>query len=180
MTLDIVPPAEGTDLPEVTPEQRAENNRRMAQEDSIRNAYVATFVTEEQGVAFARKYAMDAESVSRLLVASRGNHQTLTDFLSVAAKEKNAELALSLLRLVSDKDLRDVTPEVLEDHFRHSVAGYCGEYYYSSILNPRIANEMLTPYKEFFQKAVSANEVAVFHNKLMQILHLWKSRRSYP
>lgn len=172
LTLDIVPPAEGTDLPEVTPEQRAENNRRMAQEDSIRNAYVATFVTEEQGVAFARKYAMDAESVSRLLVASRGNHQTLTDFLSVAAKEKNAELALSLLRLVSDKDLRDVTPEVLEDHFRHSVAGYCGEYYYSSILNPRIANEMLTPYKEFFQKAVSANEVE-HYRKNPQALVAW-------
>lgn len=35
-------------LPEVTPEQRAENDRRMMQEDSIRNAYVATFPTAEQ------------------------------------------------------------------------------------------------------------------------------------
>lgn len=94
LTLDIVPPAEGTDLPEVTPEQRAENNRRMAQEDSIRNAYVATFVTEEQGVAFARKYAMDAESVSRLLVASRGNHQTLTDFLRLLPKRRMQSLHL--------------------------------------------------------------------------------------
>ena len=41
LDLDIVPPAEETRLPEVTPEQRAENNRRMAQEDSIRNAYVS-------------------------------------------------------------------------------------------------------------------------------------------
>ena len=47
LPLVIVPPAEGANLPEVTPEQRTENDRRMAQEDSIRNAYVATFITEE-------------------------------------------------------------------------------------------------------------------------------------
>ncbi|MCZ4238159.1 hypothetical protein O4H25_15070, partial [Staphylococcus equorum] len=39
---DLVPPVENTFLPEVTPEQRAANTLRMAQEDSIRNAYVAT------------------------------------------------------------------------------------------------------------------------------------------
>ena len=46
--IDIVPPVENPILPEVTPEQRAENDRRMMQEDSIRNAYVATFPTAEQ------------------------------------------------------------------------------------------------------------------------------------
>ena len=54
LPLDIVPPAEGANLPEVTPEQRTENDRRMAQEDSIRNAYVATFITEEQARTFAK------------------------------------------------------------------------------------------------------------------------------
>ena len=41
LPIDLVPPVEGANIPEVTPEQRAENDRRMAQEDSIRNAYVA-------------------------------------------------------------------------------------------------------------------------------------------
>ena len=45
LDMDIIPPMEGANMPEVTPEQRAENNRRMALEDSIRNAYVATFLT---------------------------------------------------------------------------------------------------------------------------------------
>ena len=40
--MDIVPPSETANLPEVTPEQRAENDRRLAQEDSIRNAYTAS------------------------------------------------------------------------------------------------------------------------------------------
>ena len=39
LDMDIIPPVEGANMPEVTPEQRAENNRRMALEDSIRNAY---------------------------------------------------------------------------------------------------------------------------------------------
>ena len=37
LDMDIIPPVEGANMPEVTPEQRAENNRRMALEDSIRN-----------------------------------------------------------------------------------------------------------------------------------------------
>ncbi len=43
LALDIVPPAEHVNPVTVTPEQRAENTRRMAMEDSIRNAYTATF-----------------------------------------------------------------------------------------------------------------------------------------
>ena len=62
LELDIVPPAEGANMPEVTPEQRAENDRRMAIEDSIRNAYVATFITEKE----ARKYARRGELCTRL------------------------------------------------------------------------------------------------------------------
>ena len=40
LDMDIIPPVEGANMPEVTPEQRAENNRRMALEDSIRNAFI--------------------------------------------------------------------------------------------------------------------------------------------
>lgn len=53
-TLHIVPPAEKANLPEVTEAQRKENTLRMAQEDSIRNAYVASFPTEEKAKAFAQ------------------------------------------------------------------------------------------------------------------------------
>ncbi|WP_289645579.1 transglutaminase domain-containing protein, partial [uncultured Muribaculum sp.] len=43
--LDIVPPVQAVALPEVTPEQARENDRRKAQEDSLRGAYMATFFT---------------------------------------------------------------------------------------------------------------------------------------
>ena len=45
--LDIVPPPVSGQLPLVTPEQRAENNRRSAYEDSIRHAYEATMPVED-------------------------------------------------------------------------------------------------------------------------------------
>lgn len=169
--LDIVPPPEGANLPEVTKEQRAENDRRMAQEDSIRNAYVATFITEAQAGAFASKHQLDPARTTRLLIASRGNHQTLTDFLERAAKEGKSGLALHLLDEISAKDLRDVTQEVLDDHFTYSLADYCGEHF-SEVLNPRVANEMITPYKKYFQEVVPAADAAAYR-KNPQALVAW-------
>lgn len=170
--LDLVPPAEGANLPTVTPEQRAENDRRMAKEDSIRNSYVATFISEAKVGAFAREHQLDSARIARLLIASRGNHSTLTDFLASAAKNRKSGLAISLLNVISAKDLRDVTPEVLNDHFAYSSADGCGEYCVSAVLNPRVANEMLTPYKHFFQEVIPAADAEAYR-KNPQTLVAW-------
>ena len=151
---DIVPPPEKANLPAVTDEQRAENIRRMAQEDSIRNAYVATFVDEAKAKAFAEKENIDAQIAAKLLIGSRGNYQTIEDFLSQAS-DKNA--AIDLLQRISAKDLRDVSGDVLTDHFTNSIKcdGVDEETFSQYVRNPRVANEMITPYKAFFQKAIS-------------------------
>lgn len=169
--LDILPPAEGANLPEVTKEQRAENDRRMAQEDSIRNAYVATFITEVQAGAFAREHQLDSVRTTRLLIASRGNYQTLIDFLASASKEGKSDLAFRLLDVISAKDLRDVTANVLNDHFTYSSAEHCGELS-AAVLNPRVANEMITPYKKYFQDVISTAEAADYR-KNPQALVAW-------
>ena len=62
LEFDIVPPPLSAKLPEVTDEQRALNDRRKAQEDSIRQAYEATMPVE----------------------AWRGNHRTIQQFLDEA------------------------------------------------------------------------------------------------
>ena len=151
---DIVPPPEKANLPAVTDEQRAENTRRMAQEDSIRNAYVATFIDEAKAKAFAEKENIDAQIAAKLLIGSRGNYQTIEDFLSQAS-DKNA--AIDLLQRISAKDLRDVSGDVLTDHFTNSIKcdGVDEETFSQYVRNPRVANEMITPYKAFFQKAIS-------------------------
>ena len=80
LDLDITPPVEGANLPEVTPEQRAENDLRLAKEDSIPNAYVATMLTEERAktalASFQQEGIADTEQFAKMLVASRGNYQT--------------------------------------------------------------------------------------------------------
>lgn len=140
--LEIVPPTERNTIPSMTEEQRLHNQLRLAQEDSIRNAYEATFATDDE-----------------LLIASRGNHQTIRDFLAQATDQ---EKALALLHVITEKDLRDVPMEVLMDHYSNGSKGSRGSKgisdseYIAYQLNPRVLNEKLTPYRQYFMKEVPA------------------------
>lgn len=167
LPMDIVPPVEGANLPEVTPEQRAENDRRMAKEDSIRNAYVATMMTDEQAKEWVEGLYGNAlqpealkDKLAAFLVASRGNHNTLKTFLSKVRKENEPTsdlLAISLLESISAKDLRDVTLDVLNDHFNNTLSGgnIDTDLANRALLNPRIENEMLTPYKKVLHEVIA-------------------------
>lgn len=153
--LDIVPPVQAVALPEVTPEQARENDRRKAQEDSLRGAYMATFFTPERGAGFARSVGLDTAAVAKVLVDSRGNHDVVTQFLSEVSTA-DRERALRLLQVVSDKDRRDITLDVLRDHLATPVID--SKLYDEYVMNPRVANEMLTPYKAFFRKVIPADK----------------------
>ena len=126
--IDIVPPPENVVLPEVTPGQRAENDRRFAYEDSLRHAYMDTFVKE--GDPF--------------LVGAMGNHEVIGKFLSDHPDTRAREILAGLSR----KDLHDITPEVLEDAYNAS----------GSIVLQRVSNEFLVPYKQYFLEHLSADE----------------------
>ena len=158
LDMDIIPPVEGANMPEVTPEQRAENNRRMALEDSIRNAYVATFMTDESARNFAKEYQLDEDAVAKLLVASRGNYETIRDFMARLRSDKSKKGGIDLLQQISAKDLRDVSSEVLIDHMMNSHLCANADYFRRFVRNPRVSNEMITPYKGFFEKAVPEQE----------------------
>lgn len=155
---DIVPPPEGANIPKVTPEQRAENNRRLTYEDSVRNAYVATFMNKEKAHAFTTKNGL-SEAADQYLVASRGNWSTLCNFLLTAQKKKVEQKAIDLLSVISDKDLRDISTAVLNDNLYNTPQEITDTVLFNKcILNPRVGNEMLTPYKKFFREAISKSE----------------------
>lgn len=156
--IDIVPPSEKPNIPAVTAEQRAENTRRFDKEDAIRHAYIATFPKETDIKAFAEKYGYTTEQISRYLVASRGNHRTLFDCLKKASEKGVKERALQLLSTLSAKDYRDIPAEVLDDHLYLS-ASYADV---AKVLAPRVANEMLTPYRSFFLKEIPEADAAKF------------------
>lgn len=166
LDLDIVPPAEGVNLPEVTPEQRKENDLRLAKEDSIRNAYVATMMTEERAKNALAKFNLsneDKEKMVKMLVASRGNYRTLLAFMELATVDKKEEFALALLQQLSAKDWRDVQLIDLMDYLIETPDFQkLGVQASAELVNPRVENEMLTAYRCFFNSAFPQKEVESF------------------
>ena len=140
LDMEIVPPVERNTVPDLTEAQKAANAVRLAYEDSLRNAYVATFDTS-----------------SPLMVKTRGNHAEIRGFLSWA---KDKERAHSLLSVISDKDLRDISAATLREVYDHTPANTAlpADLYNNYVLNPRVANEMVLPYRTFFNEVLTREQ----------------------
>ena len=134
---DIVPPPENVKMPVVTPEQRAENDRRFAYEDSLRHAYEATFPTHDEALAFVQEHGY-GHHMSTPIEWSRGNWRTIEAFMAQAEDHERVE---SLFQTLSRKDFHDITMENLMDSYNERDA----------VIGPRVENEFLSPYKAFFK-----------------------------
>ena len=134
---DIVPPPENVKMPAVTPEQRAENDRRFAYEDSLRHAYEATFPTHDEALAFVQEHGY-GHHMSTPIEWSRGNWRTIEAFMAQAEDHERVE---SLFQTLSRKDFHDITLENLMDSYNERDA----------VIGPRVENEFLSPYKAFFK-----------------------------
>lgn len=149
----VVPPVERNTVPFMTDEQRSCNIARLAIEDSIRNAYVSTFPAIDN--VFIKK--------------SRGNYACISQFLENKTLKFAPE---SLLKVISDKDLRDVPMEVLLDaNNTPANKGYSQEIYDKYVLSPRVASEHLTPYKGYFAQHIDKSTKARF--KSIVSIRLW-------
>jgi transglutaminase-like putative cysteine protease len=135
--LDIVPPPENVRLPEVTPAQRAENDRRFAREDSLRHAYEATFPTHEEALAFTQEHGYGHHMVFPI-EWSRGNWRTIEAFMTLADDHERVE---QLFQTLSRKDFHDITLPNLMDSYLDRDA----------VIGPRVENEFLSPYKSQFE-----------------------------
>ena len=143
---DIIPPAQG-DLPvKLTEEQVAENRLRLAHEDSLRMAYVATFATRES----LKEYSVREQ---RLIIGARGNWRTIKTFIDSAEGEER-ERALALLENISAKDLHDTELDILVDALNSTHKAELDEIYCRYILSPRIAQEFLQPYRTQIRKVL--------------------------
>lgn len=156
--VDLVPPSAKPNIPEVTLEQRAENDIRFNQEDSIRNAYIASFPDTSIIKQFASEAGYKVTDINKYIISSRGNYGDIMDFLREAAKKNYAVRALQLLATLSDKDLRDTPKGILDDHLYNTDLTSDVD----KVLAPRIAGEMLTSYRSFFQKEISKKDAELF------------------
>ena len=157
VTLDIIPPVDGSIAAEVTDEQKEANAKRLHEEDVIRNKYVATFYTEEKAKALAKELGIDPLKTADFLIGSRGNWREIEKFLREAPADKRP-MAMDLLKAISSKDLRDTPASVLADHLNNTPSVQ-SSLFTEYILNPRVANEFLTPYKRFFASNIEPEQV---------------------
>ena len=150
--LDIVPPKEDPKLPYVSDEMHKENQRRFALEDSIRKAYTATFPTMEEAKRINERGA-------EYIFKSRGNKQTIVDFIN--RHSDNEDRVIGILATLSDKDLRDITTEILEDSYNAT----------TDQLSPRVEDELITiPFKQYFEKAFSKKAADAFRADPMKLV----------
>ena len=147
LEMEIVPPVENAQLPEVTDEQRAENTCRLEYEDSLRNAYVATFYTKEKSKELAAGIELPVEVVASIMQKSRGNHSEIEAFLMDAARIGMAERAADMLNSLAEKDLRDTPAYILSDHLCNTKE----DLDVAKVLCPRVSTELLTPYRLYLQ-----------------------------
>ncbi|MDR2026218.1 MAG: transglutaminase-like domain-containing protein [Prevotellaceae bacterium] len=152
-SFDIVPPAEQK-LESVPSGLADENKRRLRIEDSIRKAYMDTFIDEQTARNLASNLNLPADDTWKYLNASQGNWRDIQKFIE---KNKADKYLFPLLSSLSDKDLRDVPEHILTSHLQgfHKVAVKAGtpeDITVKHLLSPRISREIIRPWRTFFQK----------------------------
>ena len=163
---DMVPPEPSALSPEVTPEMRAENDRRVKYEDSLRNAYIAECKKAQQELIMNT----GNKTLCSIYEKTWGNCQTIADFIQYAQSKNQETQAVSLLQNITDKDLRDISLEALKDYLdftpdlTSSIISMPPELYAQYILSPRISNEMIEPFRQAFATFFSEEEARQFHD----------------
>ena len=143
---NIIPPVENARIPDVSAEMRAKNDERLKYEDFVRNFHIEL-----------NKYENCVGDYDiGLLEKSWGNCQTIKDFIDYARGNGKEEKAYKILNVISDKDLRDVSIDVLVDCLDN--CNFDDEYIY----NPRVSNEMLRPYRTKLIHFDNINEIIDF------------------
>lgn len=172
--LDIVPPAAGE--AKVVPSEvaAAANARRIAYEDSLRGAYTATFPTEENcknllpedwGWKGSGNMSFDDSQVWDIISKSEGNYREIARFFAQwSAPGRAFEHIYDYLKSYSDKDLRDITAEVLVGQMtgfdwddRRAGTGYepySYAVYKQGIMPARISNEMVRAWRKPLAEAL--------------------------
>ncbi|MCL2041703.1 MAG: transglutaminase-like domain-containing protein [Bacteroidales bacterium] len=147
-----VPPEQN--ITPVSSEKVAENERRLAYEDSIRNAYMSTFPTETYAYEVATTAQLERKNVWKYLHAAQGNWKEIEQFM---LNNRDKPRLFPFLATLSEKDLRDTPEAYLSDHFRDKnvsemVHNVTEKMFVQYVLSPRIALELIKPWRSFFQQ----------------------------
>jgi hypothetical protein len=149
--LDITPPVNKAVFTNDTSAKTKENNVRLKYEDSLRNAYLATFMTQEEAIKLADSLKLNKEEVAKYIVKSEGNFKEIIAFIIKNAANPDV---LNILSTVTDKDLRDTPADILQSHLNHSKnnSHLSKEIYVEGVLSPRISLELISNWRPYLQQ----------------------------
>jgi transglutaminase-like putative cysteine protease len=139
------------------------NNDRLQKGGSLRKAYIDSWMKPGEAVALAKDTGTDSTVVKDIIKRSMGNFRTIASFIRDTPGEDRG-LAIRLLNLISDKDLRDTREDVLTDHLKNTLRyensglKYNEDIWYNYVLNPRIANELIVCWRKYLFESIPVNQ----------------------
>jgi hypothetical protein len=160
--LDLTVPVKRSPLPAISPELTVKNNQRLENENIIRQNYINSWMKPGEAKAFAIKINEDTSKIKDIIARSMGNYKTIVSFLK-DTPDSLRTLAVELLEVISDKDLRDTKEEILSDHLLNCIKPVSinikpeNVSFTQFVLNPRIDNEMLVAWRSYFRKVLPAD-----------------------
>ncbi len=148
VNMDLSVPPVLTPLPGIDDSLARENNLAIRIGDSIRKAYISSWMTDISPADLSSETGIPEERVMKVLQASMGNYRSIYSFL--AGSGSDAGLAMRILGNITAKDLRDTPAEVLLDHLVNApepAPDSDTSLYDRYVLSPRIDNELLSPFR---------------------------------
>jgi hypothetical protein len=175
-SFEMNPPVEQS-IKEVDPKKIATNAIRLAYEDSIRNAYMSTFATEKTTEKLAAKTGLDKNEIWKYISLAQGNWKEISAFMET---NKDNPYLFSFLASLLEKDLRDTPAEFLQDHLLNKdkiklQEKLSEDMVVTKILSPRIALELIKPWRSFFQQKHIAEEIAGKNHSVEHIVNYIKN-----
>jgi transglutaminase-like putative cysteine protease len=129
-----------------------QNSDRIKKENIIRQGYIDSWIKPSEARELAKSLKSDSTKAMNSITRSMGNYKEISEFLT-ETPDSLLPLAMSLLEILPDKDLRDIKKNVLRDHLyncRLPNKNVSDNLFSEDILNPRVANEMLVPWRHYF------------------------------
>ncbi len=155
--LDLGVPISRSPLPSISADLIEHNASRVDEENVIRQKYIDSWMKPGDAVALAAKLGTDTARFRKAIARSMGNYAQISLFVS-SVPDSLRHLALSLLEILPDKDLRDTRAFVLHDHLVNSKLikdksnPETEKLFMDYVLNPRIANEIIVDWRSYFKK----------------------------
>lgn len=154
----------------LTDEQKVEKEERIDHANKLREMRLLGYYNETK----VKKYP----EMKAILEASKGNFDEVYAFLS----QDEDILRQEVLKVLTDKDYRDLKANILEEHLSFSKAYeevYTRETFVNYIVSPRIHFENLTCYRAFILEFFTEDEKESFKQDPRKIWAYIQSEISY-